>query len=51
VRQGPSADTEKLTTITKGTRIEVLDKTPTNGWVKIRVDGIEGYVSGSYINF
>jgi uncharacterized protein YgiM (DUF1202 family) len=47
VRSGPSADTSLVGALTRGTRVQVLDKSGT--WWKIKAGNIEGYVNSSYL--
>lgn len=48
VRKGPGTSYDKLTSISRGTKITVLDET--SGWYKIRLaNGTEGYCSSEYI--
>lgn len=47
VRKGPSTDTEVLTKLSAGKIVDLMELK--DGWYKIRIDGIEGFVSGDYI--
>ncbi len=45
-RRGPSREAERISTLTRGTRLEYLGTE--NGWYRVRhSDGTEGYVSAS----
>ena len=48
VRKGPSTSYSKVTTLSKGTAVTV--HSTSNGWSKISVNGIEGYVSSQYLS-
>ena len=47
VRVGPSVNTNIVTTLNNGTKVNVLSET--NGWSKVNVDGKTGYVSSTYL--
>ncbi len=47
VRVGPSVNTNIVTTLNTGTKVNVLSET--NGWSKVNVDGKTGYVSSTYL--
>jgi hypothetical protein len=47
VRRGPSADTALVGTLSRNTRVEVLERSGT--WWKIKSGKIEGYVNSSYL--
>ncbi len=49
VRSGPSSNYSKLGTLTKGTKVEVVERY-SNGWYKIKYKGSYGYVSGAYVS-
>ena len=48
VRSGPSSNYSKLGILTKGTKVEVVERY-SNGWYKIKYKGSYGYVSGTYV--
>ena len=48
VRKGPSTSYSKVTTLSKGTAVTV--HSTSNGWSKISVNGMEGYVSSQYLS-
>ncbi len=48
VRQGPSTDTTKITTVSKDADLYVLEVL--DGWIKIQLDNNEGYISSEYVN-
>ena len=48
VRKGPSTKDEKIGTLYKGTEVTV--HSTVDGWSKITVDGMEGYVSNQYLS-
>jgi beta-N-acetylglucosaminidase/uncharacterized protein YraI len=47
VRQGPSTSTSVVTRLNNGQSVSVLSKE--NGWAKVRVNGVEGYVSLQFL--
>ena len=49
VRSGPSSNYSKLGTLTKETKVEVVERY-SNGWYKIKYKGSYGYVSGAYVS-
>ena len=49
VRSGPSSNYSKLGILTKGTKVEVVERY-SNGWYKIKYKGSYGYVSGAYVS-
>ena len=49
VRSGPSSNYNKLGILTKGTKVEVVERY-SNGWYKIKYKGSYGYVSGAYVS-
>lgn len=49
VRSGPSPNYSKLGILTKGTKVEVVERY-SNGWYKIKYKGSYGYVSGAYVS-
>ena len=49
MRSSASTKGKILTTLPKGTKVDVLNK-ESNGWYKIQYNGKTGYVSGSYLN-
>ena len=48
VRKGPSTSYSIITNLAKGTAVTV--HSTSNGWSKISVNGIEGYVSSQYLS-
>jgi len=48
VRKSDSEIAEKITKVTNGTKVEVLEQ-KVNGWSKVRVDGKEGYIKSEYL--
>lgn len=48
VRSGGSTDTSVITTLTKGTQVDILSSE--NGWYAISVNGTTGYVSAQYVS-
>ena len=48
VRKGPATSYSKVTTLSRGTAVTV--HSTSNGWSKISVNGIEGYVSSQYLS-
>ncbi|WP_158540694.1 SH3 domain-containing protein [Romboutsia weinsteinii] len=48
VRSGPSTSSQKLGSLTMGTKVEVLSES--NGWSKINYNGKEAYVSSQYLS-
>lgn len=48
VRKGPSIDHAVIHTFKQYDNLVPLEST-SNGWVKVKVNGIEGYVSGKYL--
>ena len=49
VRSGPSSNYSKLGILTKGSKVEVVERY-SNGWYKIKYKGSYGYVSGAYVS-
>lgn len=49
VRSGPSSNYSKLGILTKGTKVEMVERY-SNGWYKIKYKGSYGYVSGAYVS-
>ena len=49
VRSGPYSNYSKLGILTKGTKVEVVERY-SNGWYKIKYKGSYGYVSGAYVS-
>ena len=49
VRSKSNASSSKLGTLSKGSKVEIVEKT-SNGWYKIKFKKGYGYVSGSYIS-
>ncbi|WP_242220717.1 SH3 domain-containing protein [Bacillus cereus group sp. BfR-BA-01380] len=47
VRQGPSTNTSIMTCLKNGESVSILGKE--NGWAKVRVNGVEGYVSLKFV--
>ena len=47
VRDGGSTSASVVTTVVKGTKVEIVSAE--NGWYKINIDGKEGYVSAQYV--
>ena len=47
-RVSPDINSRRITSINKGTRLEVVAKTD-NNWYLVMYDGIVGYVSGKYV--
>ena len=48
VRKGPGTKYAKMGTLSKGAKVEVINKLP-SGWYKIKYKGTYGYVLGKYI--
>lgn len=48
VREEPNGDATKVATLKLNQIVDITKKT-SNGWYKISVDGVEGYVNGNYI--
>ena len=48
VRKGASTEYTRIGTLTKGTKVEIVEKL-SNGWYKIKYNGAYGYVSGKYV--
>ena len=48
MRSGPSSNYSKLGILTKGTKVEVVERY-SNGWYKIKYKGTYGYVLGKYV--
>ena len=48
VRKGASTEYARIGTLTKGTKVEIVEKL-SNGWYKIKYNGAYGYVSGKYV--
>ena len=48
VRTGPSASYSRLRTVSRNEEYKVLDQA--NGWYKIDINGLEGWVSGDYVS-
>ena len=48
VRKGASTEYTRIGTLTKGTKVEIVEKC-SNGWYKIKYNGSYGYVSGKYV--
>lgn len=48
VRSGGSTDSSVITTLTKGSQVEILSSE--NGWYAISVNGTTGYVSAQYVS-
>lgn len=48
LREGAGASYNKLTTIPKGEKVDVLSNV-SNGWVKVRYQNVTGYVSAKYL--
>ena len=49
VRKGSSTNYDKVGSLSKGVRVEII-KIESNGWYKIKYNSEYGYVSGQYIN-
>lgn len=47
VREKPNTDSDILTTMAEGERLEVVDEN-LNGWIKVLVDDQEGFISAEY---
>ncbi|MGN7939942.1 SH3 domain-containing protein [Metabacillus sp. 22489] len=47
VRQSPSTNAKVITKLTNGTKVVVYSES--NGWAKIKVNNIEGYVSSQFL--
>jgi len=50
IRSGGSVDCDILTTVKRGTSLEV-DGTKENGWYHVRANGVVGYMSPRYVKF
>ena len=48
VRSAPTKDSKKIYSLSNGCVVDVIQK-ESNGWMKIEVDGLTGYVNGSYL--
>ena len=48
VRKGPGTSYSKIATLSKGTEVTVY--LTSNGWSKIKANGVEGYVSSEYLS-
>ena len=48
-RTGASTSASRITTIAKGTKVEVIDKS-ISGWYKVNYNGKTGYLSSQYIS-
>ncbi|WP_455542706.1 SH3 domain-containing protein [Intestinibacter sp.] len=48
VRRGSGATYERLGTLVKGSKVEIVEKL-SNGWYKIKYNNSYGYVSGTYV--
>ncbi len=48
VRRGPSMEYRTLTEASAGDKIEFLGKK--NGWYRVRVNGVEGYLNSSFVS-
>ena len=51
MRYGPSVKNDRIKTIDKFSKVRIVNKTPINGWVKVKYEDDEGYVDGGYLNF
>ena len=51
LREGPSTDTEKIMTITKGSEVKLLSNASEDDWIKIGFDDKEGYVNKQYLTY
>ncbi|MFJ7744184.1 SH3 domain-containing protein [Peribacillus sp. NPDC097295] len=47
VRMGPGTTFQTVSTLTKGTLVDILEKN--ENWVQIKTDGIEGWVAAAYV--
>jgi uncharacterized protein YgiM (DUF1202 family) len=47
IRYGPSVKQKIVKTLTRNTRVEILDRT--GNWWKIKYESIEGYVNSAYL--
>ncbi|NLI61700.1 MAG: SH3 domain-containing protein, partial [Clostridiales bacterium] len=47
VRKGPGTNNARVASLSKGTRVEILDRS--GAWYKIKYGSIQGYVHGDYI--
>jgi uncharacterized protein YgiM (DUF1202 family) len=51
LREGPSPETTKITTIPKGNEVKLLGNASEDGWIKIGFEDKEGYVNKQYLTF
>jgi hypothetical protein len=51
LRVDPSPEAERIILLKKGTRVRLLSNPETNGWIKVSVDGQEGYVNSKYLGY
>jgi uncharacterized protein (TIGR02594 family) len=49
VRSGPSASEVKIGTLHKGVVIEKIEENETSDWIKIIIDGAEGWISKKFL--
>ena len=47
LRKEPNTDCAVLTGVPVGTKLKVIEET--NGWYKVQHNGLEGYLSGDYV--
>lgn len=50
VRSGPGLSYASLTTADQGRLVNLIGRTSDSGWLKVRVNGVEGWVAGSLVN-
>jgi hypothetical protein len=50
VRQAPSAESERVDGVDYNEEVTILEETPDQGWVKVRVErsGLEGWIKSGY---
>ena len=51
LREGPSAETEKIMTINKGSEIKLLSNASDDGWIKISFEDTVGYINKQYLTY
>ena len=51
LREEPSADSNKLTTIPKGSEVKLLGTVADDGWIKISFEEKEGYVNKQFLTY
>jgi len=51
LKAAPSAQTEQITTISKGTEVVLLDNVTSDGWVKTRIGLDEGYINSQFLTY